>query len=222
MLRRSPRPHVAFERPDLLGYRHALAGQGRFVGLKIRRFDEPGVGRDLVAGFDQDDVAGNDVMGCDPLSLAVANDGGFRRGQRHQGPHGLLGARLLDEAEHRVQDDDRHDDDRLVGKRGLARVLQQPFDNRDDRRDQQNDHQEILELLQQPLPPRRFRRTLQPVRPVLLEAPPRFGSVRPRAMSEPSAETTASAGSRCGVIGMPGRGRRCREPREQPPDCVSF
>ena len=174
-MRRSPRPDIAVERLDLLGYRHALAGQRRFVGPQICRLDDPGVGRNLVAGLDKDDIAGNDVVGCNPLPLPIANHGRFRRGQRHQGPHRFLRAHLLDEAEHGVQDDDRHDDDRLVGQCGLARVLQQPFDDRDDGGHQQNDHQEILELLQQALPPRRFRRTLQPVRPILLEAPPRFG-----------------------------------------------
>ncbi len=62
------------------------------------------------------------------------------------------------------------DDDRLVGQRGLARILQQPFDHRDDGGDQQDDHQEVLELLEQPLPPRRFRRALELVRSVLLQA----------------------------------------------------
>ena len=62
------------------------------------------------------------------------------------------------------------DDDRLVGQGAFARILQQPFDHRDDDGDEQDDHQEVLELLEQPLPPRRFRRALQLVRSVLIEA----------------------------------------------------
>ena len=166
---------VAFDRLELLRHRHALAGQRRLVGLKVRHLDEAGIRRNLVAGFDQHDVAGDDVMGRDALPIAVANDRGLRRGQRHQRADRFLRARLLDEPEHRVEDDDRHDDDRFVGQRALARVLQHPFDHRNHNGDQQDDHQEIFELLQQPFPPRRFRRALQPVRAVLLQAIVRFG-----------------------------------------------
>ena len=193
-------PDVALDRLELLGHRHALAGQRRLVGLQVRHLDEAGVRRNLVAGLDQHDVAGDDVMGRDALAIAVANDRGFRRGERHQGADRFLRARLLDEAEHGVEHDDRHDDDRLVGQGALARVLQHPFDHRDHDGDQQDDHQEIFELLQQPFPPRRFRRALQPVGAVLLRgaAAPRT-RLRPRATLEPSAATTASAGLACGA-----------------------
>ena len=73
-------------------------------------------------------------------------------------------------AEHRVEHHDHRDDDRLVGQGGFARILQQPFDHRDDDGDQQDDDQEVLELLEQPLPPRRFGRALELVRAVTVEA----------------------------------------------------
>ena len=38
---------------------------------------DAGVCRNLVSGLDQQDVAGNDVVGCDALALAVAHDRGF-------------------------------------------------------------------------------------------------------------------------------------------------
>ena len=133
------------------------------------------VRRDLVAGLDQHDVAWDDLVGRDALALAVADHRGFRRGQRHQRAHRFFGARLLEEAQQRIEDDDHQDDDRLVGQRALARILQQPLDHRDDSRDQKDDDEEVLELLEQPLPPRRFRRALEPVRTVLLEAVLRFG-----------------------------------------------
>ena len=163
MLRRSPRPTSPSIGSASFGDRHAFAGQRRFVGLQVGLLDDAGIGRDLVAGLDQHDVAGHDVVGGDPLALAVAHHGRFRRGQRHQRAHRFLGARFLDEAEQGVQHDDRQDDDRLIGQGALARILQQPFDHRDDDGDQQDDHQEILELLEQAPPPGRFRRALQPV-----------------------------------------------------------
>ena len=58
----------------------------------------------------------------------VANDRRFGCSKGHQGAHRVLGPRLLQKAEQGVRDDDRQDDDRLVGQGGLARVLQQPFD----------------------------------------------------------------------------------------------
>ena len=165
----------ALDRSDLLRQRHALAGQGRFIGLEIRDFDKPGVGRNLVAGFDLDDVAGNEVMGRDALSLAVADDGRFGRGKCHQRAHRFLGARLLDEAERRVQGDDHQDDDRFVGQGAFARVLQQPLHHGDDDGDQQDDDEDVLELLQQAHPPRRFRRALELVRAICVEAMPGLG-----------------------------------------------
>jgi hypothetical protein len=111
-------------------------------------------------------------FGGDALALAVADDAGFRRGQRHQRAHRALGAGLLHESKQGIEDHDCHDDDGFVGKRRFARILQQPFDRRDHGRDQENDHQEILELLEQPPPPRRLRRALQAVGAVSLQ--PRF------------------------------------------------
>ena len=168
-------PGIAVDRRGLLRHRHALAGERRLVGPQVRRLDQAGIRRDLVAGLDQHDVAGHDLVRRNPQPLAAADHRGFRRGQRHQRTHGFLGARFLDEAQHRIEDDDRENHDRLVGQRGLARILQQPLDHRDHGRDQEDDDEEILELLQQPLPPGRFRRALEPVGTVLLQAALRFG-----------------------------------------------
>ena len=99
-------------------------------------------------------------------ALSIAHDGRFRRGKCHQCPHGLLRARLLDEAERRIQDDDHHDDDRFIGQGGFARILQQPFHHGDHDGNQQDDDKDVVELLQQTHPPRRFRRALQLVRAI--------------------------------------------------------
>ena len=159
---------------DVLRHRYALAGERSFVGLQVRNLDDPGVRRDLVAGFHQHDVAGHDLGRRDALALAVTHDCRLGRSQRHQRPHRLFGPRFLDETQHCIQHDDRHDDNRLVGQGGLARVLQQPLDHRDDDGDEQNDHQEVLELLDQPRPPRRFRGALQLIGPVLSQSPLRL------------------------------------------------
>ena len=102
----------------------------------------------------------------------ITVDFGGRKG--HQRAHRALRPRLLEIAEHGVQHDDRQDDDGLVGQGGFARILQQPLDPRNDRRNQQDDDQEILELLGEPPPPWRFRRALQLVRSVLVETPLRL------------------------------------------------
>ena len=190
----------SLERTRVLGDWHAFAGQRRFVGVEIGVFDDAGVGRDLVAGFDEDDVAGDDLARRNALALAVAHDGGFRRRQRHQCAHRFFGARLLDEAEHRVEHDDERDDDRFVGQGGFARILQQPFDHRDDDGDEEDDHQEVLELLEQPLPPRRFGRALSSFGPYWSRRCFASARCRPRVASEPSSNTTASAGLLCGLV----------------------
>ena len=159
----------------LLGHRRAFAGQRSFVRPQVGAFDDARVGRDLVAGLDHHDVAGNDVVGRDPPSFAVANHGRFGSGKGHQRPYRLLGPRFLDIAQQGVEHDDRQNDDGLVGQGQLARLLQQPFGHRYGDGDQQDDHQEALELLEQPPPPGRFRSALQPIGPMEVQAPPRLG-----------------------------------------------
>ncbi len=75
--------------------------------------------------------------------------------------------------------------------------MQQPLDHRDGDRNEQDDYQDVVELLQQPTPPRRFGRALEPVWAELFEAPLRLGvNSNPRTVSERSALTTTSTGSR--------------------------
>ena len=169
---------IGVDRLRLLRHRHALAGQGSLVDVEIGAFDDPGVRRNLVPGFDQHDVARHDVVSRDALALAVTNHRRFGSGKRHQGANRALRPRLLEISEHGVQHDDRQDDDGLVGQRALAWILQQPLDPRNNRRDEQDDDKEILELLDEPPPPWRFRRALQLVRSVLVETPLRLGAAQ--------------------------------------------
>ena len=155
----------------LLGHRRAFAGQRSFVRPQVGALDDARIGRDLVAGLDHHDVAGNDFVGRDPPSFAVANHGRFGSGKGHQRPYRLLGPRFLDIAKQGVEHDDRQNDDGLVGQGRLTWLLQQPFGHRYGDGDQQDDHQEALELLEQSPPPGRFRSALQPVGPMEVQAP---------------------------------------------------
>ncbi len=169
---------IGLDRQRVLRHRDALAGQGCLVGLEVGALDDPRVGRDLIASLDQNDVARNDFMGRDALALARANDRRFRSCNVHQCAHRFFGPCLLHEAENGVQGDDRQDDDRLVRERGLARILQQPFDDRNDHGDEQDDDQKIYELIEQATPPGRLRRAFERIRSVECDPPLRLGAAQ--------------------------------------------
>ena len=80
----------------------------RFIACEHAR-----VGRTAIAGGEQDHVAGHQVARRDAGLLAVAQDGGVGRGHALQGLDRLLGAVLLDEAEHHREEHDDRDGDRL-------------------------------------------------------------------------------------------------------------
>ena len=124
------------------------------------RLDQPRVGRNGVAFFDEDDVAGHELARRDALPLAVPNDVGVRRRHLAQRRHRLFRARLLDVAHERVEQHDGEDRDRFVGQRGVALIQPQPAEI--ERGDEQQDDEDILELGEK-LPPcgyRAFRRQL--------------------------------------------------------------
>ena len=145
---------VVGDRRGVLGDRQALARQRGLGRLERRRFDQPRVGRNGVAFFDEDDVAGDDIRGGDAASLAAADDGGVRGRHRAQGRHRRFGARFLHVAHGGVEQDDGEDRDRLVRQRRVALVG--PQAGRDGGRDEQQDDEHILELREEP-PPRRNR-----------------------------------------------------------------
>jgi hypothetical protein len=76
------------------------------------------------------------------LALAVADTVDSGAASAISARPNVLGPRLLEEAEQRVEHDDAGDDDGFVGQGGLARVLQQPLRHRDDGGHEQDDHQE--------------------------------------------------------------------------------
>ena len=173
-------PSLHAERSDVLRYRHALAGERRLRGLQRRRLDQARVGGDGVALLDEKDVARHYIRGRDALPHAAADNASVCGRHAPQRRHRLLGARFVDVAHERVQQDDREDGDRLVGKRGLA--LDQPQCGGDRRRYQEQDHQRVGELSEKLLPSghRLFGGQLVPTvalepRPCLVFAQPKPG-----------------------------------------------
>ena len=75
--------------------REALPRERRLLDLERGGHEDPAVGRDNVAGFHQDDVAGHEVARVDLDHLTVATDPGDRLHHLGEGLHALLGLRFL-------------------------------------------------------------------------------------------------------------------------------
>lgn len=128
----------------LLGHGDGFAREGRFIHLQLRNLDESQVGRDLVAGFQQHDVAGHQHGGRNHLHRTAAQHGGVRRRQLAQRRHGLVGAPSLHKADDGVE---HHDDEDHQCVGDLTHQA------RDDGSAQQHQHHEVLELVGQQAPP---------------------------------------------------------------------
>ena len=92
-------------------YRLRLAGQRGLDALERGRFQEPGIRRDQVAGFQREDVTGHDCRGRNRSDLPVASHLGLRRGHLLERRDGFLRVELLIEADDGVEDDDGEDGD---------------------------------------------------------------------------------------------------------------
>ena len=112
--------------------------------------DQARIGRNGVALFDEDDVAGDELRRRNAPPLAVADHVGVRGRHLAQRRHRLLGARLLNVAHDRVEQHDGEDRDRLVGQRRFALIQPQRCGDRSG--DEQQDHEHIGELGEE-LPP---------------------------------------------------------------------
>jgi hypothetical protein len=98
-----------------LGRGLRLAGQERLVHLQAARLEQAQVGRHLVAGFQEHDVAGHQFLGVDGVVVAAPLDARtwidsscLQRGGAR------LGLPFLDGADRRVQDDHQQDEDRVL------------------------------------------------------------------------------------------------------------
>ncbi len=165
------------QRRDILGNGQALAGESGLGHLKGGGLQQSRIGGDGIAFLHQNDVPGHNLGGGNAAALPPAHHGGERGGHMPQRGHGRFGPGFLNVAHQGVQHNDREDSDGLVRKLRVA--LHQPQHGRDGRRDQQQDHEHILELRQEPAPrgSRLFGRKL--VAPVLIEPRPRLVLTQP-------------------------------------------
>ena len=141
-----------------------LAGQRGLLGLEVDGFGQTQIGGHLVAGPQQNHIAGHEVARRDLDFLPLPQHAGQRRGQPPQRLQRAVGAVFLHESEpYGKQHDDRDGD-------GLNRV---PQAARQHRGQQQNDDQDVLELGQQQSPGIEPRGPLQLIRSMNRQPPGR-------------------------------------------------
>ena len=202
--------------------RHRLAGQRGLVDRQVRRHHQAAVGRDPVAGLEQHDVAGHELVGGDLDDPVVAPHPDPAHQHLLQGVEGVGGLGLLDVAEHGVDQQHHADDDRVL------HVAEGP---RQHRGAGQDEHDPAAELVDEELPPRLRggsaswfgpnRAARSPTSSVLSPSP---GSTSRRSSTSTAvmvcqaaggSSTGASVGLRCGegvtaapvVVASRGRGR---------------
>ena len=156
---------VLLQSRGLLRHRLRLAGQRGLDALERGRLQEPGIGRDQVAGFQREDVTGDDSRGRNRSDLPIASHLGLGRGQLLERRDGLLRVELLVEADDGVEDDDGEDGD------GVHHFAQHAGD--DTGRDE-NPDDEALELAEENLQRADALAFLQLVRAIGREALRRF------------------------------------------------
>ena len=138
--------------------------------LQIDGLDQPGIGGNSVARPQEHDIARHEVARRDFALLPIAQDGRRGRGHPAQRLDGALGAVFLHKAqEHRKQHDDGDGD-------GFDAV---PEKGGERRRDEQDDDQHILELLEENRPRRDAMGGLQFVRTVFRKPTSCLGSGQP-------------------------------------------
>jgi len=121
------------QRPDGLGHRLGLPGQGRLVDPQRPRLDQAQVSRDHVPGCEQDDVTRHQLRRGDLADPAGSQDPDAWRGHRLERGHRLLGAVLLDEADQAVEPHNGEDDHgvlQVTNDRGHDPGQQQDHDHR--------------------------------------------------------------------------------------------
>ena len=146
---------------------HGLAGKGGLLDLHRGALEHTAVGRDGVARLEHDHIAGHELGARQVHELAVAQHLGLRRAHLLQGLEGLLAFSLLDHAQHRVDDNDEHDDGD-IGKVRLA--LDHARERADDGGNDQHDDHGVGHLLKEALPQRSLLGFLELVRACLCEA----------------------------------------------------
>ena len=150
------RQGFARERALLYGKRHA--------------FDQSAVRRHAVAGAQQQNVARHELRGRYLLRFSAAQHGRLLRREPPQFFDLMLGAAFLHHAHHRVEHDDRQNDDRFQVIRFALRAGRE---KRNDGRRQERKHHKILELPQKANQNARLLFFFQPVFAVFAQPLPR-------------------------------------------------
>ena len=138
---------VAGQRLDRLADGERFAGQRRLVDAEACDLEEPSVRGDSVARREDGDVAGHQLAGRHGDDPTFSEDMGLRRGQALECLEGPFRPVLLHEAEDRVHDHDDDDEHGVI--QVLILALQHPQSRGDDRRDDQDNHEDVHELTQQ-------------------------------------------------------------------------
>ena len=79
--------------------------------MQVHRLDQPPIGGNTVAGFQQYDVAGHQLNRADFVHVPITPHANLRGLHRTQRGQRLLGLIFLEEAKPGVEQDDRQDDD---------------------------------------------------------------------------------------------------------------
>ena len=108
---------------------HGLAGEHGLVDLQIGDLNKPGIGRDLITGFQEHDITGNNLSGGDNLYSPITPDTG--PGCRHldERLHRFLGAGLLYKADGGIEK--KHAENHT----GVNKMLDNEGDNGGDHQD---------------------------------------------------------------------------------------
>ncbi len=133
--------------------------------------DDPGIGRNAVAGFQQQHVAGHEMRGLHQRGLAVAAHPGDGRQHVLQRRQRGLGPMFLEKAEQGVDEDDDGDD------HGVLEIAHRA---RQHGRAEQDDDEKAPELVEKLEPDRARRRFGETVGAVALEAGLRLGDRQSR------------------------------------------
>ena len=101
----------------LLRDRHGFAGQACLRDTQGCSGEQSAVSGDRIAFAEDEDIARHDVRRVDAHHLTVTQHGGLRGGHTGKRRNRLFCFCFLDVAEHRVDDEDQHDDDGVERER---------------------------------------------------------------------------------------------------------
>ena len=124
-------------------HRHRLPGQGSLVDAQVDRLDQPQVGGDVVAGLQEDHIAGDQFAGRDGDAMSVSEDPRLGGSHLAQGGQGLLRPPLLDRPQDGVEDDDGQDSPCLFDL---------PQGEGDQSSADEDPHQKVVKLVEEDLP----------------------------------------------------------------------